>query len=77
LGIILYKLVYKKSPFCKEGKDIFSKTVLRKYLAEEHEVRFLSSKFASVNQFIARCLALGEGSFKKWAELMEWMVHEE
>lgn len=32
LGIILYYLIYHQSPFCKEGKDIFSKTILRSYL---------------------------------------------
>lgn len=32
LGIILYELIYSRSPFCKEGKEDFSKTVLRNYL---------------------------------------------
>lgn len=77
LGVLLYQLVYKRSPFCKEGRRVFSKTVLRRYLAGEHEVHYLSSKFASVNQFIAQCLGVGGAGFGSWGEAMEWMVREE
>jgi serine/threonine protein kinase len=29
LGIVLYYLIYKVSPFRKEGREVFSKTILR------------------------------------------------
>lgn len=85
LGVILYRLIYKRSPFCKEGKLEFSKTILRKYLANEYEVRYLSNKYASINRFIARCLKVGQKEglgekaeeFKSWPQVMEWAVREE
>jgi serine/threonine protein kinase len=40
LGIILYKLVYFRSPFCKSGKNIFSKTILREYLEGEYKIEY-------------------------------------
>jgi serine/threonine protein kinase len=74
VGVMLYRLIYKRSPFCKEGKVEFSKTILRKYMAEEYEVRYLSNKYASINRFIARCLKVSqkeekgdrEGEFRSW-----------
>jgi serine/threonine protein kinase len=82
LGVILYRLIYKRSPFYKEGKLEFSKTILRKYLAGEYEVRYLSNKFASINRFIARCLKVAqkevlaekEEEFKSWVQVMDWVV---
>lgn len=59
----------------------FSKTILRKYIAEEYEVRYLSNKYASINLFIARCLKVGQkkgvGEFREWPQVMEWVVQEE
>jgi serine/threonine protein kinase len=77
LGVILYQLVYKRSPFCKEGKRTFSKTILRKYLSGEYEVHYLSNKFASVNLFVGKCLGVSGAGFGSWGEVMEWMVNEE
>jgi serine/threonine protein kinase len=36
LGIILYHLIYRQSPFCKPGNNIFSKTILNKYCAYDY-----------------------------------------
>lgn len=83
LGVILYRLIYKRSPFCKEGKQEFSKTILRKYLANEYEVRYLSNKYTSINRFIAHCLKVSQmealkekkEGFKSWPQVMDWVVY--
>jgi serine/threonine protein kinase len=76
LGVILYYLVYKRSPFCKEGKRIFSKTILRKYLSMEYDIHYLSNKHSNINKFIGRCLEVDENkAFRGWAEVKHCILH--
>ena len=56
LGIIIYKLIYFQNPFYKEGRKVFSKTILRDYLAGKCEIPFHKNKYDSINKFISRCL---------------------
>lgn len=77
LGVILYQLIYNRSPFCKEGKDDFSKTVLRNYLSKEYEVPYFKTKYNSINVFIGKCLDLGNGGWNSWTEIKKFIVSEE
>ncbi len=43
LGIILYKMVYFQSPFCKSGKSVFSKTILREYREGKYKIPYTKS----------------------------------
>ena len=71
LGVVLYYLCYRKSPFRKPGRECFSKTILREFLEKRYEIVF-SRRFGSVNELIGLCLRAGS-----WKEVRDYLVREE
>lgn len=57
-GVILYYLIYNVSPFCKDKKDKYSKTILRQYMANLYQIPLYNNKYNSINMLIAKCLRL-------------------